>query len=51
MRLLKCTSQQAFAVEVVELDKSCWKVLPPRKWQIALTLALIVVTSVLWSVL
>lgn len=48
MRLLKC-SQAALTLEVIELPRQGWKVLPPRKWQIALTIAVIVVTAVIWS--
>jgi hypothetical protein len=50
MRLLKC-SQPSLTLEVVELPRQSWRVLPPRRWQIALTLAVIVVTAVVWGVL
>jgi hypothetical protein len=37
-------------VEIIDLPRDAYRILPPRRWQIALTLAVIVVTVILWTV-
>lgn len=49
MKLFKCNAQMA--LKVVELPRRNWRVLPPKKWQIALTMAGIVIAAVVWAVL
>lgn len=48
MKLFKCT-QAALTLEVIELPRQSWRVLPPHRWQVIATLAVIVVTAVLWG--
>lgn len=48
MRLLKCSA--SMTLTIVELPRQAGRVLPPKPWQVALTLAGIVVTAILWSV-
>lgn len=48
MKLLKCT-QATLTLEVVDLPRHSWKVLPPSKWQVVLTVVVIVVTALVWS--
>lgn len=49
MKLFNCS--QAFTCEIIELPRSAYQVLPPRKWQIALTVAGIILAAVVWSLL
>lgn len=37
-------------LNIVDLPRSAYHVLPPRRWQVALTLAAIVLTAVTWAV-
>lgn len=50
MRLFKCDTQR-MTFSIVDLPRRSWKVLPPKRWQIALTLAGVIVISILWGVL
>ncbi len=36
-------------LEVIDLPRDRWSYLPPAKWQIALTVAGIVATAILWA--
>lgn len=38
-------------LDIIDLPRTAYHYLPPKRWQIALTVASIVVTVVLWSVL
>ena len=38
-------------LDIVDLPRTAYRYLPPNKWQVVITLAAIVVTAVLWSVL
>lgn len=49
MRLFKCETK-GMTLELVDLPRSNWRVLPPKKLTVALTLAGIVITAVLWTV-
>lgn len=49
MKLFKCS--HSFTVEVVDLPRHSWKVLPPAKWQVVLTVAGIVLAAVVWAIL
>lgn len=37
-------------VEIIDLPRNAWRVLPPARWQIAVTVAVIVITVVIWAV-
>lgn len=37
-------------LEIVDLPRSGWRYLPPRRWEVALTLAGIVLAAVAWGV-
>lgn len=50
MKLFKCDAA-GMTFSIVDLPRKNWHVLPPRKWQMALTFAGIVITAVLWGVL
>ena len=50
MKLFKCDTQH-MTFNLVDLPRKNWHVLPPRRWQIALALAGVIVTAILWSVL
>ena len=50
MKLFKCDTQH-MTFSIVDIPRQSWRVLPPRKWQIALTLAGVVVISILWGLL
>lgn len=49
MRLFKCNAQMTLTL--VELDRSSWKVLPPKRLTVALTLAAILIGALVWGVL
>lgn len=49
MKLFKCDT--TVTLTIVDLPRSAYQVLPPRRWQVIATLAVIVVTAVLWGVL
>lgn len=38
-------------LEIVDLPRTAYHYLPPRKWQVVITLAGIVATAILWSIL
>jgi hypothetical protein len=38
-------------IEIIELPRSAWRVLPPNKWQVALTVAGIVVAAMAYALL
>lgn len=40
-----------FVLNIVDLPRNAYHVLPPRKWQVVITLAGIVATAILWGVL
>ena len=50
MKLFKCDAAH-MTFSIVDLPRKNWHVLPPCKWQIALTLAGVIMISILWSVL
>lgn len=50
MRLLKC-SQATLTLEVIDLPRRSWRVLPPKRLAVVATVALIIVTAVLWGCL
>ena len=37
-------------LDIIDLPRSAYTVLPPRRWQIALTLAAIAITALVWAV-
>ena len=37
-------------IEIIDLPRSAYRILPPHRWQVALTLAAIVVTAIFWAV-
>lgn len=37
-------------VEIIDLPRSAYRILPPHRWQIALAVAAIVVTALVWAV-
>ncbi len=37
-------------LNIVDLPRSAYHVLPPHRWQVALTLAAIIVMAVIWAV-
>ncbi|MFN8459153.1 MAG: hypothetical protein U0401_31645 [Anaerolineae bacterium] len=37
-------------IEIIDLPRSATCHLPPRRWQVVLTVALIVVAAVVWAV-
>jgi hypothetical protein len=49
MKLFKCDTQH-LTLEIVDLPRSNWRHLGPRKWQVVLTLAVIVITALAWAV-
>lgn len=50
MKLFNCDVKQE-VFEIIELPRSNWRHLGPRKWQVVLTVVVIVVGAILWSVL
>lgn len=50
MKLFKCDAAH-MTFSIVDLPRRNWHVLPPRKWQIALTVATIIVGAILWGLL
>lgn len=50
MKLFRCDTQR-MTFDLIDLPRRNWRVLPPGKWQIVLTVAGIVVTAILWGVL
>lgn len=48
MRLFNC-SAQTINMTIVDLPRPAWKVLPPRKWQVALTVVGIVLTALVFA--
>lgn len=50
MRLFKCEAQTV-TMQVIDLPRSHWRLLPPRRLQVVATLAGIAVTALLWGVL
>lgn len=59
MKLFNCNTQRIpqgdcqrlVTFTLVDLPRHSWHVIPPRRWQIALTLAGIVVTAIVWAVI
>lgn len=49
MKLFKCSTRMT--LEVIDLPRKSYRILPPRPWQVALAVVGIVVTSILWAVL
>ncbi len=49
MKLFKCDTK-GMTFELVDLPRHNWRVLPPKKMTVALTLAGIVITAVLWAI-
>lgn len=37
-------------LDIIDLPRSAYTVLPPRRWQVALTMAAIVVVALVWAV-
>ena len=37
--------------DIIDLPRTAYHVLPPRRWQVVITLAVIALTAVVWSVL
>lgn len=35
--------------KLIELPKTCYKVMPPRKVEVVLTVAVIILTAITWS--
>lgn len=35
--------------DVIDLPRTAYRVLPPKRWQIALTVATIAVSAILWA--
>lgn len=50
MKLLNCT-QAAMTVEIIDLPRRSWRVVPPSKLTVVLALAGIVATAILWATL
>lgn len=48
MKLFKCNTQ-TMRLEVVELPRQNWKVVPPAKLTVIITLGVIVVTALVWG--
>lgn len=48
MRLFKCDTQQV-TFTIVDMPRNSWQVLPPKKWQVIITIATIALTAILWS--
>lgn len=48
MKLFKHSSQMTLTI--VEVPRQSWRVLPPRKLEVALTLAGIVIAAIIWAV-
>jgi hypothetical protein len=49
-KLFGCTTTQA-TFEIVDLPRANWQHLGPRKWQVIATVAVIVITALVWAVL
>lgn len=41
---------QPLTFTLIDLPRTRWHVLPPRRWQVALTVAGVIVTAILWAV-
>lgn len=50
MKLFKC-DVKPFTIEIIELPRHSWRHLGPRKWQVVLTVAVILVGAILWGLL
>lgn len=50
MKLFKSVSK-TIDIKVVDLPRSHYKWMPPKKWQIALVIIGIIVTSFVWAIL
>lgn len=50
MKLLKC-NQAALTLEVIDLPRAHWHIVPPGRVTVALTLAAIIVTAVVWGLM
>lgn len=37
-------------LDIIDLPRSAYTVLPPRRWQVVLTVAAIVVVALVWAV-
>lgn len=37
-------------LDIIDLPRSAYTILPPRRWQVALTMAAIVVSALIWAV-
>jgi hypothetical protein len=52
MKLFKCDARrQQMTLTIVDLPRPAWRVLPPGRWQVVLTVAVIVVTALAWALL
>jgi hypothetical protein len=49
MKLFR-SNAKTIKMNIVELPRQSWSYLPPKKWQIALTVAVIIVSAVVWAV-
>ena len=47
---LFCTTPH-ITLTLVDLPRRSWRVLPPRRWQVVVTVVGIVVAAILWSVI
>lgn len=48
MKLFKCDTKR-MTLTIVDLPRQNYRVLPPKPWQVALTLAVIVVGALAWA--
>lgn len=42
---------QSMTFDLVELDRSHWRVMPPKRLAVIATIAIIIVSAVLWGLL
>jgi hypothetical protein len=50
MKLFRCTTPH-ITFDLIDLPRQSWRILPPRRWQVVLTMAAIVVAAIVWGVL
>jgi hypothetical protein len=50
MKRFKSLAHQP-TLTIVDLPRQSWRLLPPRRWQVVVTLAGIIITAVMWAVL
>jgi hypothetical protein len=48
MKLFNCNSK-TISLKVIDLPRSHWRLIPPRKWQTVLTVVGIIAISILWA--